>query len=306
MRKLSSLCAAIATMGGLLAAGAAHAQTKVAIGYASATDFLPMFVAKEKGFFDKRGINAEPTRIPIATNIPAALMANSLQIGMTTPPILLQAVDGGLNLVLVAGSTRMLKANPTISLMARNEVKIGSPADLKGKKVGVAGINSITDVFFKKWLLTNGVAIKDVTIVEAVIPQMADLLKAGTLDAVTAVEPIRSRIVSAGIGYNAAEYFTAVSPDSLLTAWMSTGDWASKNAAVIKGFREALDEGLAFVKANPAEAKDIEKKYLNFNSPNFPTFANVVRPDDLKLFIDLGKELGLTRTAIDPAKLVLN
>ena len=307
MRLISKATILAAVASGLLATTPVHAQqTKVAIGYASATDFLAMFVAKEKGFFAKRNIDAEPTRIPIATNIPAALMSNSLQIGMTTGPILLQAAEGGLDLVLVAGATRMLKDNPTISLMARNEVKISSAADLKGKKVGVAGINSVTDVFFKKWLTMNGVKPAEVTIVEAVIPQMPDLLKAGTIDAATAPEPIRSRIVSAGIGYNAADYFTAVNPDAFLAGWIATRDWATKNPAVIKAFREAIDEGLAFVKANEDEARGIEKKYLNVNSPKFPTFANTVRASDLKVFMDLGKELGIYRKDLDLARLVLN
>jgi NitT/TauT family transport system substrate-binding protein len=279
--------------------------TKVSIGYATATDFLAVFVAKDKGFFDKRGIDATPTRMQIATNIPAAIVSGSLQIGMTTVPILLQAADGGLDLVVVAGASRMVKANPTISLVARKEVKIAGAADLKGKKVGVAGINSVTDVFLKKWLLNNKVDLKDVTIIEAPIPQMADLLKAGTLDAVTAVEPVRTRIVAGDIGYVAAEYFSDVSPDVLVTAWIATGDWARKNPAVVKGFREAIDEGLAFIKSNPDEAKEIEKKYLGFNSPRFPTFANVVKPEDLVVFADVGKELGLLRKPVDTAKLVL-
>ena len=179
---------------------------------------------------------------------------------MTTPPILLQAAEGGLDLVLVAGATRMLRDNPTLSLMARKEVKVAKAEDLKGKKVGVPGFNSVADIMFRKWLTMNNVKPSDVTIVEAGIPQMADLLKGGTLDAVTAVEPIRSRIMSTDVGYNAAEYFTAVNPDVLLTAWMSTGEWAKKNAPVVKSFREAIDEGLAYIRANPEAAKEIEEE----------------------------------------------
>jgi len=91
----------------------------------------------------------------------------------------------------------------------------------------------------------------------------------------------------------------------LVSAWMTTGDWAKKNPETIRNFRAAIDEGLAFIKANPDEAKEIERKYIGFNSPRFPTFENTAKPDDLKVFIDIGKELGLYRTALDPQKLVL-
>ena len=107
---------------------------------------------------------------------------------------------------------------------------------------------------------------------------MADLLKAGTLDAATAVEPMRTRIGGGGIGYLAAEYVSDVSPDVLVTAWITTGDWARKNPGRRRSFREAIGEGLAFIRTNPDEAKEIEKKYLGFNSPKFPTFENVVKP----------------------------
>ena len=73
------------------------AQTKkVAIGYASASDFLPAFIGKEKGCFEKRDLDVTLTRIPIVSNIPPALVAGSLQIGMSTATVLLQAVDGGI------------------------------------------------------------------------------------------------------------------------------------------------------------------------------------------------------------------
>lgn len=279
--------------------------TKVAIGYTLSSEFLAAYVAKEKDFFAKYDIDAMPIRLPIITNIPSAIVSGSIQIGATTVPILLQAVDGGLDFVLIAGASHHTKASPSISLLARKDVKIEKPADLVGKKVGVPGINAAIDVVFRKWLINNKVPVDQVKIIEAPMPQLPDLLKSGTLDLVTIIEPLRTRIIAGGIGYVAAEYFGEVDPDVLMGAWMTTGDWAKKNPQVVKNFRAAIDDGLAFIKANPQEAKDIEKKYLGYNTPHFPTFENKVKPDDLKVYIGIGKELGLYRTAFDPAKLVL-
>jgi NitT/TauT family transport system substrate-binding protein len=284
---------------------AAAEPAKVAIGYPTATDFLAVFVAKEKGYFDKHNIDAMPTRIPVVTNIPPALVSGSIQIGMTTVPVLLQAVDGGLDFKLIAGAAHHTKASPFISLVARKDIKIEKPADLVGKKVGVPGINSVIDVTLRKWLINNNVPVKQVTFIEAPLPQLPDLLKSGTLDLVAIVEPLRSRIISSDAGYVAAEYVGEVNPDVLISGWMATGEWVAKNPEVITNFRAAIDEGLAFIKANPDEAREIEKKYLGFNSPQFPTFENKAKPEDLKFFISLGKELGLYRTTFDPEKLVV-
>src|SRR6478609_8673050 len=100
---------------------AANAEAaKVAIGYPPATDFLAVYVAKEKGIFDAHNIDATLTKIPIVTNIPAAIVSGSIQIGMTTVPAALQAIDGGLNLVIIAGAARHTKEHPFISLLARS------------------------------------------------------------------------------------------------------------------------------------------------------------------------------------------
>jgi NitT/TauT family transport system substrate-binding protein len=305
MKRIAT-CLAVGLLLQSASLSSAFAQAaKVAIGYPPATDFLAVYVAKDKGLFDKHKIDATVTRLPVVTNIPSAIVSGSVQIGMTTVPVLLQAVDGGLDFMVIAGAARHTKASPFISLLARKEVKIEKPGDLAGKKVGVPGINSVIDVMLRKWLINNKVALNRVTIIEAPLPQLPDLLKVGTVDLVAIVEPFRSRIVASDIGSIAAEYFGEVDPDVLVSAWMTTGDWAKKNPETIKNFRAAIDEGLAFIKANPDEAKEIERKYIGFNSPRFPTFENTAKPDDLKVFIEIGKELRLYRTALDPQKLVL-
>jgi NitT/TauT family transport system substrate-binding protein len=304
MRKTATL--SIAALALALMALAANAQTKVTIGYPTASDFLPAFVAKEEGCFDKHKIDATMTRMPIVSNIPAALMAGSLQIGMSTPTVMLQAREGGLDLVGIAGGTRMVKDNPSMSLVMRKGVDVKTAADVKGKKIGVPGINSVADVMFRKWLKNNGVKLEDVTFIEATFPQMPDLLKGGTLDGVVVVEPIRSRIVGADIGYRIPEeFYVAVNPDSLLTLWSATGAWAKANPEVIKNFRACLAEGLAWIKANPEKAREVEKKYLGFITPTYPTMVIDMKADDFRFFADLTKEMGLTRKDVDIKTLVV-
>jgi len=294
-----------AVMMGMSPATAAMAQTKINIGYATAADFLPAFVAKEEGCFDKHKIDATLTRMPIVGNIPAALVSGSLQIGMSTPTVLLQAKEGGLDLVAIAGATRMLKSNPSISLVVRKGVDVKSAADVKGKKIGVPGVNSVADVMFKKWLKNNGVKLEEVTFIETPFPQMPDLLKGGTIDGAVAVEPIRSRIVNSDIGYRIPEeFYVAVHPDTVLAFWSATSDWTKANPETLKNFRTCLREGLASIKQNPDKAKEVEKKYLGFNTPTLPTLTVDMKADDFTFFVNLAKEMGLTRKDIDVKTLV--
>jgi NitT/TauT family transport system substrate-binding protein len=295
--------------GMLLLAGSASptfaAPAKVTIGFPPATDFLAAYVAKDKGFFAKHDIDAKMTLIPVVNNIPSAIVSGSVQIGMSTIPTFLQAVDGGLDLKLIAGAARHTKAHPFISLLARTGVKYAKPSDLIGKKVGVPGINSVIDVMLRKWLNNKKVPVNKVKIIEAPLPQLPNVLNSGNIDYVAIVEPFRTKIVATHSGTIAAEYFAEVNPDVLVSCWIAGGDWADKNPQVVDNFRAAINDGLEFISKNPAEAREIEKKYIHYNSPSFPTFNNKARPEDLTFFLKLGDELHLYRHKLDPKKLVV-
>jgi NitT/TauT family transport system substrate-binding protein len=299
----SVLTAIYLSVFGLSAAGAE--PVKISIGYPPATDFLTAYVAKEKGIFEKHNIDATTVKIPVVNNIPSAVVSGSIQIGMTTIPTLLQAVDGGLNLVMVAGAARHTKAQPIISLMARSDVKYEKPSDLIGKTVGVPGINSVIDVMFRKWLINNKIPLDKVKVVEGPLPQLPDMLKSKSVDYVAIVEPFRSRIVATKTGSIAAQYFAEVNPDVLVSGWLANGDWVKKHPEAVKNFRTSINEALNFIQENPEEAKAIEKKYIGYNSPRFPPFDNKVRPEDFTFYLNVGKELKLYRSQLDPKKIVV-
>lgn len=298
-----------AFLGGLLAASAswtAGAQTKVTVGYTAAGDFLPVFVAKEKGYFDKHGLDVTMQRISLASTVPAALMSNSIQIGTGTGAGLVQAVDGGLDLVAVAGAARQLKSNATVSLVAKTGSGIDGAKGLEGKKVGVPGLNSVIDVVLKAWLRKNGVALDKVNFVEASFPQMNDMLRGGIVDAVAVLEPFRAKILADGNGTKVSDFFTEVKDGMIFGFWMATRKWADANPEAVKGFRAASEEGVAFIKANPDEAKAIEEKYLGVKTPGFSSFDVVIQPADIQDYINLGRLLNLVRKNPDAAKMIAN
>src|SRR5258707_3668797 len=95
---------AMATFATILAACPAHAQTKIQIGCTATSDCASAMIAVDEGIFRKHGLDAEMTLIGINSNIPAAILSNSIQIGGPTSTTFLQAADGGLDLVAVTGT----------------------------------------------------------------------------------------------------------------------------------------------------------------------------------------------------------
>jgi len=238
--------------------------TKIVFGYTAVTDFATVFVAKEEGYFDKRGLDVEPKFIPLNSTIPAAVQADSLQIGGPTPSVFLQAVDGGLDHVVVAGGGVTSKTITGFGLVARAGSGIRRPADCVGRKIGVPGLGAFLHVTFRAWLKQNGVAYRKVNFVEAAFPQHGDLLRGGSLDAVVSADPFMSRIVDSGVGYVASYYSTFLPEGEPTIVYAARRDWVARNAAATKAFREAVVEAAAFVTkpANDARVRRHIGKYI--------------------------------------------
>src|SRR3954447_23679022 len=87
--------------------GAAFAQARIQVGCTATSDCASAMLAIDEGIFKKHGLEVEMTPIGINSNISAAMLSNSIQIGRATPAGFLQAVDGGLDLVAIAGASIM-------------------------------------------------------------------------------------------------------------------------------------------------------------------------------------------------------
>jgi NitT/TauT family transport system substrate-binding protein len=287
-----------------VATSASAQATKINLGYVPAGDWLPALVAKDKGYFDKRNLDVNLTKVAIISNIPSAILSGSLQVGVSTPTVLIDAADAGLPLVGIAGGTRFLK-NPSIfSVVVRQGVTATSAKDLEGKRVGVPGVRSIADVLFRKWLLDKGVNPARVTIVEAPFPQMKDLLKGGTIDAVAVLEPFRSRIVADNTGFRLADYVAEVNPDVLGGVWIAQREWAAANPRAMTAFRESLAEAIEFIKTNTEEARAIESKYLGFSTPVLLPYSLSVSHADLETYVKYARDVGYLTKQVDVGQML--
>jgi NitT/TauT family transport system substrate-binding protein len=241
---------------------AAHAQTRIQIGCTATTDCASAFIAKEDGIFARNGIEAELVLIGLNSNIPAALMSESLHIGGPTPSVFLQAVDGGLDLVAVAGASSTSKETAdTVAVVSRSGANIKTAKDFVGKKVGAPGLGAFLHVLFRQWLIQNGVDPKGVSFVEVTFPTMNDVLKAGTVDAVVTAEPVLSRIIGAGTGTVVANYLAELPEREPAILYATTRSWAETNPKVVQAFQVSIKEAAAIVNADPDKARGAVSRF---------------------------------------------
>lgn len=289
-----------------LSAHAARAESKIVIGYIPSGDFLPAFVASDKGFFKDAGLDAQLVAVPLATNVPAAEVSGSVQIGMTTTPIMFQARENGIDLVAISGLSWDLRKNPQLSLLVRKGSGIKSAKDLVGKKIAFPGLKSLFDSATTYWLTKKGVDPKQVTYVEGQMPQLVDLLKSGNVDAIAVLDPFRAKAISEGIARNLSNFLVELKNNQPLAYWMSTRAYAASHPSVIKGFREALAKSLVFIKQHPNQARKLGAKYLHGNIlAHFPNWSLSITAADMKFETDMEHSVGVLRRKPNLATAIL-
>lgn len=275
------------------------------------SDCASAMVAKDEGIFARHGLDVDMTLIGINTNIPPAIVSDSIQIGGPTATVFLQAVDGGLDLVAVEGASVMDPvANGAVAAVARTGVTIKDAKDFVGKKVGAPGIGAFLHVLFRKWLIDKGVDPKSVNFVELTFPTMSDALKSGAVDAVLTVEPFVSRIKAAGAGEVATRYAAELARSEPIISYASTRAFAEKNPDAIKAFREAIEEAAPIVNSDREKASSAISKFtkqpidiVRLNRPNLATPQ--LKPSDFAWWIETMKQQDMLQSSVDLNTLVL-
>jgi NitT/TauT family transport system substrate-binding protein len=294
-----------------LFAGAAQAQNKLQIGCTATTDCASAMVAVDEGIFKKHGLDVEMTLIGINSNSPAAILSGSIQIGGPTSTVFLQAVDGGLDLVAVAGATVMNpSSNANITAFVRNGLTIKEPKDFVGKKVGAPGLGAFLHVLFVKWLVEKGVDPKSVNFVEVTFPTMADIIKSGGVDVVLAAEPFITRMTNAGLGTIGARYAAELNRTEPIIFYAASRDWAEKNPDVIKKFRAAIAEAAPIVnndrEKSAASIAKFTKQTIELVKASPPNKSEPeLKAEQLAWWIDIMSSQKMLQSKIDLNKVML-
>jgi NitT/TauT family transport system substrate-binding protein len=284
--------------------------TKIVVGYTATADFASGFIAADQGLFKKRNLDVEFKLVPLNSQLPAAVQSDSVTFGGTTVSVLLQAIDGGLDHMAVAGSGVTWKGQDSFGAVVRADVAYAKPDDFVGKKVGAPGLGAFLHVLFRNWLIDNGVDYKKVTFVEVGFPQMADVLKGGNVDGVVTGEPVMGRIVQAGIGKQVTSFTDNLKGDLPIIVYSATRKWVEANPAAARAFQEAVAEGAAIANKDADAVRASVANYIKMPpaviaSMKLGRWNAKVTEEGMAGWVDIMKRQDMLRTPIDANKIIV-
>ena len=152
---------------------------RILYGTSASPSHLPVWVAKDAGFFEKYGLNVEPVQIRGGSLIALAIITGDLPFSGAGAESIVAARAAGGDVILLACP---VNADP-VYLITRPEIK--SPAELKGQASAVTRYGSTTHFYLRAALKHVGLnPDKDMTVLQlGAGPEMVAALEVGRIAA---------------------------------------------------------------------------------------------------------------------------
>lgn len=254
-----------------LASAWSHARAElVRAAYPSpSVQYLPAFVALDRGFYKAEGMDVELISTRGATVAVQALLGGQLQFIMTIGPQM-PAIWEGADIVLLAQQV----GRSTFSLIVTPDIQ--KVADLKGKKLGVT-FGGSTFSGIKALLEVNKLnPDKDVTYISipGSAPKVA-ALQQGLIAATLLSPPQDYLAVKAGFKrlVNLADVFK----DTAFTGLAATRKLTQENPQLVKRMVRAVVRGVLYTRDNPESAIQSGMRHLQMERDAAADAYNMIR-----------------------------
>jgi NitT/TauT family transport system substrate-binding protein len=226
------------------------------MGYIPDPQFAPIYVAVDKGYFAAEGLQIE-FEYSFETDGLALVGAGHLPFASASGEQALLARAQALPVVYV---TQWFQRFP-VAVVSKATAAIEDPTDLRGRRVGIPGFFGATYVGYAGLLFANDLTFDDVVTEEVGFVQV-EVLLANRVDAAVVYannEPVQLAAMGEEINvFYVADYANLVA-NGIVTNERTIAD----NPDLVQGFVRATLRGLADTLAQPEEAYEISKKYID-------------------------------------------
>jgi len=266
-----------ALIGALTIAETATAADKLRLSYSAvnATQAL-LWVAQEKGFFAKHGLEGELLYINSGTMNIAALVGGSVQIA-GGGPVSIEARLRGVKLLILGNPLPWLASN----LIVHPDIK--AIPDLAGKLAGISRFGSSTDQGFRYLFRKNGLNVdRDLKMLQmGGDSSRVVALKVGTIQytflGAAATDQARA------LGFRVMATAQQMAIPFPWTSVVVDENWLNKNREIAYRYMKCATESVVYLKRNRADSERIISKYMKITDPKLAAtefdFVSSLMPD---------------------------
>ncbi len=230
----------------LVAVGSAHAEA-VRAAYPSANvQFLPAFVALEKGFYKREGLDAELISVRNAVTAVQALLGNQIHFIFSVGPQM-PSIWEGADIILLAQQV----GRPTFSMMVTPDIQ--KVTDLKGKKIGVSFGGSTfagTKAMLELYKMNPEKDVQYISIPGSQ-PKIA-AMQQGIIQAALLAPP--SDYIALKAGFKRLVSLADLFKDTSFSGLAATGKTIRENPQFVKRMVRAIVRGVLHARNNPEDA----------------------------------------------------
>jgi NitT/TauT family transport system substrate-binding protein len=245
------------------------------MGYIPNIQFAPFYVAVEKGYFKEAGIEIE-FDYKFETDGVALVGAGELPFAVVSGEQVLLARAQGLPVTYVAAWYQQYP----VSVVARSELGIIVPQDLKGRKIGLPGLFGASYIGLRALLNAGKLTEADVTL-DAIGFNQVELMAAGQQDIIVgyaANEPLQLRAQGIAVTEIRVADYAQLAANGLL----ASEKVIQENPELVRAFVGAFLKGLKDTLSNPDEAFALSESYI----PNFSGLDATVQTQVLTTSIE--------------------
>ena len=257
--------------------GPAQAQEKkFKLGVMKIAAMTTPYVAKERGFFKKHGLDVELVFIRSGAEGIQALQGGNVEVTLAIPSFAMGANERKFDLAMVLQNELAHAAPPDSGgIVVAKDSSVTRPADLAGMTVGVNSLHAQEAVDAQYVIRKAGVPKDKVKYVEVPFPSMGDVLARKQVDAVVAIDPFTTMLAQRGNRVIAWEYVDSIPEQPIGTFWAKRA-WAEKNMDMMDAFTAAMEEAMAYMNADPKRARDLVAEFTRLPAPVVQSMPMIV------------------------------
>lgn len=222
--------------------------------------YAPLYLAEEKGFFKKQGVEVSLLKIDDTAARRSALQSGDVHASVNTVDAFSNVIAGGIKAKVVLKLDDSLGGDGLVV-----DKEITSVQDLKGIEIAYPE-GQPSHFFLIKLLQENGMSLKDIITTPMEADQAGVAFMAKSVKAAVTWEPWLTNAVNAGHGRVLASTKDLPVIVDVLTV---RNDYLEKNPETIKGVIKAWMDAIEYWKENQEEANAIMAKAMKIPAEEY-------------------------------------